>query len=502
MKYDNSPISNCERIDFKSSNIHALSFNLIIEKPYDSSNTNAINDNNIAGDIEIILGARGTLKIKETTHIDISNWTIDASSSLMRVTIPYNIDINNSEINTENNNIFGIYTSNSLHTNESCKYSLTKPKFSNNQGNIVVSCNSNSPETFTVNNVYNSPGNLSFNWEVGNGWERNGNPVSNFTTTSNTISLVPTSYPPSNVSVTPVLDGVSYPKLITTVSLGNFNPSYQITGSSSICGATNYTIDNLPNNISILSVSSSNSNVATVSLNNSEIIVTKVADGLATISAVLQNSCSQTASITKDIQIGIPTYVNNATITGGSAICGTQLYTYSVNVPNHPCINGLNWSVSPNINIISQNYNTITVTRNLTNTENAGFISVEIPNTDIQISKGIKVGLPNSNLLSVQNIGSVIIYSGQWFKLKASYTSFLYDVNSPFNNTYEWSIPNSQVRNLSDPAYKDVNPNTIGLLNIGVRVSNECGCSDWKYTPFNVINDGSNGGPIDLIKIK
>jgi hypothetical protein len=88
MKYDNSPISNCERIDLKSSNNHTLSFNVIIEKAYDSSNTNGINDNNIAGDIEIILGALGTLKTKEKTGIDSSNWIIDNTSSLMRVNIP------------------------------------------------------------------------------------------------------------------------------------------------------------------------------------------------------------------------------------------------------------------------------------------------------------------------------------------------------------------------------------------------------------------------------
>ncbi|WP_298881301.1 hypothetical protein [uncultured Polaribacter sp.] len=501
-EYENIAISECSRFDLKSKNSHNLTFNIVLEKIYDVNNSNNINDTHGSGDIKIILAALGTQKDKKIIKININDWVIDAGNQVQRVNIPFNINIKNSEIGINQNSIFAIYdTGNGSFVWDSCKSAITKPSFKIDQENVEVTCDDTSAKTFTVNNVNNSPGNLSFNWEVGSGWERNGSAVSNFTTTSNSVSLVPTSYPPSNVSVTPVLDGVSYPKLTTTINLSDFNPSYQISGNSSICGTTNYTIDNLPSNISILSVSSSNSNVATVSLNNGEIIVTKVADGLVTISATLQNSCSQTASITKDIQIGIPTYVNNATITGSSSICGTQLYTYSVNIPNHPCISNLNWSVSPNINIVSQNYNTITVSRNQSSIEDPGFISVDVPNTDIQIKKGIMVGLPNNNLLSVQKIGNVNIYSGQWSKLKANYVTFLYDVNSLSSYNYEWSIPNSQVRNLTNSAYKDIMPNTIGTLNIGVRVSNECGCSDWKYTLFNVISSGNNGGPTDLIKL-
>lgn len=340
MKYDNSPISNCERIDFKSSNNHSLSFNVIVEKPYDPLNTNSINDNNIAGDIEIILGALGTLKTKEKTDIDSSNWVIDTANSLMRANIPYNILINNSEININQNNIFAIYESNSQQIKESCKYALTRPKFSNNQDNITISCNNNSPKTFTITNVNSSPGNLSFNWEVGNGWERNGNPVSNFTTTTNSISLTPTAFPPSDVKVTPVLDGVSYPKLTTTVSLSQLTVG-EISGNSQSCINSNntFSISYIPNNANV-TWSLTPSNIANIiSSNGSSVTINGAFNGVAILKAVVSNSCGQTKTRTKNIQVGGPV------ISGVSEIDPNSIFQLLPFKPD--CLVGLKLNLFP-----------------------------------------------------------------------------------------------------------------------------------------------------------
>lgn len=60
MEYENIQTSECNRVDLKSQNNHNLTFNVILEKQYDSFNTNSINDLYANGDIEIILGALGT----------------------------------------------------------------------------------------------------------------------------------------------------------------------------------------------------------------------------------------------------------------------------------------------------------------------------------------------------------------------------------------------------------------------------------------------------------
>jgi hypothetical protein len=103
--------------------------------------------------------------------------------------------------------------------------------------------------------VYNSPGTLSYNWQVGSGWNNSsGNPVSSFVTTTNSVTLTPFSYPPSNVIVTPILDGVNQPQSTSTVSLSGFNPTfYEVVGQSSLCSSAIYTVSNLSSDIIVTS---------------------------------------------------------------------------------------------------------------------------------------------------------------------------------------------------------------------------------------------------------
>ncbi|QMU65650.1 MAG: hypothetical protein GKR88_16105 [Flavobacteriaceae bacterium] len=188
---------------------------------------------------------------------------------------------------------------------------------------------------------------------------------------------------------------------------------------------------------------------------------------------------------------------------GDATVCSNKTNTYSIDVPLF-CIGAINWTVSSNIEIISQNYNTITVAPKFGYIENAGFVSVRIPEANIEKTTGVWVGLPNSDKVSIQKIGSYNFYSGRWTKLKATYSTLMYNINQPFNLTFEWQIPNSQVRSFNDTAYKDVKPYYSGQLNIGVKAISECGCSDWKYRLFEVIYGGSGGStaPTDLIRIR
>ena len=306
---------------------------------------------------------------------------------------------------------------------------------------------------------------------------------------------------PSSVSVTPFINSVAQTTKTSTVSRASFTAgSLSISGNNYVCDTGQYTINDLPSYISIQSVGSSNTNVATVSLTGSnQITVTKVSDGLATITVLLQNACSQTTTISKQIQVGIPASASNGTISGANYICNNQIYTYTVNGASHPCITSYAWEVSPNLSIISQDVNSITVAQNTFNTAYAGNIKYKIPGSTIEISKSIWVGLPNNNELSISKIGTYDFYVGTWTKLKASYQTLIYMDSGEYNFTYEWQIPNSLIRNYTDTAFKDVNPNYSGQLNIGVRAWNECGCSDWKYQLFSV---GGGSGNNELTPMK
>lgn len=499
IKYLGQTISNCGTINFNSNNYHDILFDLKVERPYYANDP----DLYAYGNLLVAYWTGSGEVIKLNISIDSSSWTYVTSSNTAFINLPRGITLNSIDFDNSNGgSLYARYEESNGFMQESCDIDITKPKFRLSPSSTTVSCGSTG-KTFTVINENNSPGNLSYQWSIGSGWEYNGNAVSNFTTSTNTVTLVPTSFPPSNVQVTPKLDGVSVlPQLTTTISLSSYNPSYTITGDDSLCDSATYAINGLPSGTTITSWSSSNTAIATVSAtNNYQAVVTKVSDGSVTISATAQNSCGQTAPFTKNINIGAPSFAS-VYITGNSTICSNQTKTYSVNIPSHPCIGTINWTVSPNIEIISQNYNTITVAPSTTNLENAGFISVSIPNANFESTKGVWVGLPsNTNGLTIQKIGSYNLYTGQWTKLKANYSVVVYDVNEPFNVTFEWLIPNSQVRNFNDSAYKDVKPYSSGQLNIGVKAINECGCGDWKYRLFDVLPSGTGGG-VELISIE
>ncbi|MCZ8331640.1 MAG: hypothetical protein O9282_10040 [Flavobacterium sp.] len=215
--------------------------------------------------------------------------------------------------------------------------------------------------------------------------------------------------------------------------------------------------------------------------------------GNVTLIATYGNDECGTVTISKNIEVGIhPNRFNTTSVIGEKYICDTQYYTYSLSNITHPCVSTINWSVSPNLNIVSQTFNSVTVSINSFSSQYAGIVTANIPNSNIQISKGVWVGVPNSNDLSIIKIGAYDFYVGTWTKLKASYNSLIFPENGSYDLDYEWQIPHSLVRNYDDTAFKDVNPNIDGQISIGVRAFNDCGCSDWKYQLFTVGGGSGN----------
>lgn len=488
-------ISDCSTIDFEDNNEVTVQFGVLLEKP----SSMAVGD--------------GYLKIftkKSSSYPDIEKDSqivqsaVWSGSTTETFSASLSITLDAVDFNSNGGLFFARYISSSNSEYNSCNYSIEKeevPSFSLSPTSTTVSCGSSSPKTFTVtpSNIP-SGASVEYQWNVGNGWQdTSGNNVSNFTTTTSSVTLVPYAYPPNNVKVKPVLDGANYPQLTSTVSLGNFNPSFlEIIGNNNVCGSEIYSIPNLPNNVSILGHGSSNNSIATATLDSSsgEITVNKVSDGIITLTVILQNSCSQNFTLTKEIEIGIPASVFNASIAGNSSVCQGQSYTYTLYSANHPCAGSIVWSVSSNLNIVSQNSNSVTITKNPFSTEYAGEITANFSGSTIEIKKGVWVGLPSNDGLTIQKIGSYDLYAGQWSKLRARYIPLTYMSNDPLNITFEWQIPNSMIRNYADTAYKDVKPRSSGQLNIGVRVNCECGNGEWEYRLFDVAGGNGNGGGV------
>mgnify|MGYP005851828795 CR=1 FL=1 len=207
------------------------------------------------------------------------------------------------------------------------------PSFSISPTSTTVSCGNNSPKTFTVipSNIPDGA-NVEYNWNVGSGWLQDGDPVSNFTTTSTSVTLVPVLFPPSNVNVTPVLDGENFPQLSSNISLSNFETDYLITGPSALCSFATYSVNNLPNGISVTSWSVSNSNIATITGNGNFATLSALGNGVVTVEATLTNSCGQTDEILKSgINVGDPTVTDNFIIGGSDNMVVNSTSTLNVN---------------------------------------------------------------------------------------------------------------------------------------------------------------------------
>ena len=202
-----------------------------------------------------------------------------------------------------------IYTS-------TCSYSVIKtqtPTFNISPSSVNITCGNTSSRTFSVINVYNTAGTKSYKWQVGNSQLYNGSPAPNeFTTTSSTITLVPNTFPLNNIKVATILNGTQLPFSTSNVSLTSIE-NRTISGDLTVCSSETLSINNL--GISeIVTWSSSNTSVASISTSNNQATVYANGSGIVTISATISNSCGQQLVLNKTVTLGVPTDYYDANI--------------------------------------------------------------------------------------------------------------------------------------------------------------------------------------------
>lgn len=122
-----------------------------------------------------------------------------------------------------------------------------------------------------------------------------------------------------------------------------------ISGNTSSCSSSNYTVINLPTGHTFSSWSISNTSIATLNTTSSATTtLTNVGQGTVTLTANILNSCNENIPITKTVYIGAPilpatAFVNGATYTtynqtlnytlSGGSINGGTSYQWSVDSP-------------------------------------------------------------------------------------------------------------------------------------------------------------------------
>ncbi|MBJ7883036.1 T9SS type A sorting domain-containing protein [Gelidibacter salicanalis] len=316
-------VTNCGTIDFETTENNTLTFYYTLTKTSSSTGEGFLK-------IKLKYNSSSNGAERGNQYITSNLW----NSNQYVHTIATNIDA--SEVQVNGSSIYLEFTevSSPFDYYNSCEHPIIKtpvPSFSLTPNSTTVSCESTSVKNFTVtpSNIPNGA-TVTYQWNVGNGWLRNGNPASNFTTSTPSVTLTPNAFPPGNVNVTPVLNGDSYPTLTSAVSLGSFNPVYQISGVNGFCTTATYTVNNLLSGTSVTSWSVSNNNIATISSNGNQATLTAVGSGLVSISANITNSCGQSKPFHKiNIVVGNP-YFPNIQMTGIDEVVEDQIVHYSV----------------------------------------------------------------------------------------------------------------------------------------------------------------------------
>lgn len=188
------------------------------------------------------------------------------------------------------------------------------PQFSLSTNVDSINCGSSTPVIFTANTQDCLQGAQSYVWNIGNGWllPNGTNSPSTITTTSNSITLIPTQFPPSSVSVTPVIGSIQSSSRSKTIGINsaftNFNGS--LTSVNTFCsGSTYVTLGGVPSSANVTWNVSTSGAVTVSNQTNGGLALTRIGTnkGLVTVSALI-SSCGESRTVTKTIYVGEPQF--------------------------------------------------------------------------------------------------------------------------------------------------------------------------------------------------
>ena len=332
-----SSISDCSTIAFGTNSSVNLSLKMRVTK-------SATNDVGNFATFKLYILKNGSSSPQFINGILINNSAFWNNGTLWEGVFSQTLQA--SDIDVSGSIFYGVYeVSTDIHPN-TCNYSLTKtppPSFSFTPTSLSLPCGDTSSRTFTV-----TPANIPSGASVTYQWSYSGWSQISSTSTSKTLQPSSSSSLPSNVSVTPFINGVAQTTQTCTITRSAFTSSASITGNVNLCSGSNtYTISNTGTNT--ITWSCSNTAIATLNvINPTSVTLTKIGSGSVNLVATLTNSCGQTTTKSKTVFVGGPilpatVFVNGATYTGynqtlnyslsGSSINGGTSYQWSVDGP-------------------------------------------------------------------------------------------------------------------------------------------------------------------------
>ena len=261
-----------------------------------------------------------TLGLNNTGFSDLREYTIYASD--------YSVNSVNNYLSAIVQQTTGqtlTYTSNKI-------YIKRNPQFTLISNVNSVTCGSTTPVNFTMQNIDNVG--ITYHWHIGSGWLLpNGTPSpETITSTINSLSLTPTSFPLSSINVTPIYNGNSLAVRSKTITLAPYSITASISGSSKICTSGNYSVAGLLSGETVQWSLSSNTIASLSNSTANSVTVNKIGNGTVNLIATITNSCNQTTPVIKTINIGAPTFPNTNMSGDNNPLTGETIW-YSVQAP-------------------------------------------------------------------------------------------------------------------------------------------------------------------------
>jgi hypothetical protein len=166
---------------------------------------------------------------------------------------------------------------------------------------LSLACGDTASRIFTI-----TPSNIPSGANVTYQWSYSGWSLVSSTATSQALAPSFGTYLPSNISVTPYINGVAYPSKTCTVSLLSIASNGSISGNATVCTTGTYTFTGLLAGQS-LTWSLSNSTTGTLSTTTgTSTTFTKTGSGAVTLTATVFNSCGQSYAKSLSLFAGSP----------------------------------------------------------------------------------------------------------------------------------------------------------------------------------------------------
>ena len=286
-----TPINNCGIIDFGSSTSVRVQFAINLSKQ----------SSQVVGNSTLYvytIGASGNKIERKNEIVQSASFDTSYQSSA-------DITMNSSDFNPNGGVLFAVFKSNSnIEYQTNCNYSITKvipPSFSLSPTSLSLACGDTGLRTFTV-----TPANIPSGATVTYQWSTIGWSTIGSTANSQTLQPASATNLPTNVSVTPYINGVAYPSMSCIVTRAAFTINPTLTGSSNLCPSAVQSVYTLTNagTGNTVTWSLSNNSVATIlSPTNTSATVRGTQNGSVILTATISNGCGQQVVISKTIDI-------------------------------------------------------------------------------------------------------------------------------------------------------------------------------------------------------